>query len=338
MEYKSKDIAKIIGVSPATVSMVLNNKPGISDEKRTMIINKIKELGCTQLLKSNVSNEQKFLGFAVFKRGGEIVGEHPFFSFILENIDNKARQNGYSIVFLNLDNTMDENTIFNLVKNAHCEGLIIFATEMEVEDLNLMSKIKIPIVYLDNSFLMQNIDTITINNPQGITIAMNHLINQGHKHIGYLKSKVRINSFRERYDVYKSTLAINGLEYNEDFTFDISYGMLDGYRDMCSYIASGIPFPTAFISDNDIIAVSAIEGFQSRKFRIPDDFSIIGFDDRPNCLSIDPNLSTIKVHRSSFADLSLDLILSKISYNRDYSLNIKVGTELILRNSTKSIL
>lgn len=333
MDYKAKDIAKILGISPASVSLVINNKPGVSEETRLQVLAKINELGSKQLLKKR-SHVSRNIGFVVYKRHGIIIGQSPFFSLLIESIDNHARLNEYRIVIIHIDkaNPIDEQIEY--IRSLDCAGLIVFATEMLNEDLSPFKSLNMPMVILDNYFVTEPIDAIAINNEQGTYEAVKHLVGLGHTRIGYLQSKVYLTSFKERKHYFFSALRKFGIKGMEKYVFQVGYPEDEAYMDFLNTLESGAELPTALFADNDIIAFGAMKALKEKGYQIPEDISIMGFDDRPICMMVDPPLTTINVPKNVFGKLAIDTLINKIDGKYEGSVKIEIGTNLVVRASS----
>lgn len=336
MGLKAKDIAKMLGVSTSTVSLVMNNKPGVGSKKRAEIIQQIKDLNCEYLLKEE-EVEYKELGFVVYKRQGDIIDESPFFSYILEGINSQVKRYGYKMTFLYLNKEMSSEEKEKQLREAQCEGLIVFAVEMVPEDLEVFKKTNNPFVILDNSFQENDVDAVAINNMQGVFKAMEYLYECGHKEIGYIQSKVPINSFEERYESYKKYLKKWGLPYKEQWTVAVGYSEVESRLDIKEYLKTASTLPTAFLCDNDLLACGSLKGFREFGYAVPGDISLIGFDDRPICTLIEPALTTIAVPKDIFGPCAVDLLLQKLQKKRVQSMKVEVGVSLIKRESVKKL-
>lgn len=336
MALKAKDIAKTIGVSTATVSLVLNNKPGVSDKRRAEIIRKIRELGGGYLLKDNMVDNGN-IGFVVYKREGSIVDESPFFTYMLEGITDTARKYGYTLnfIYINKKMTMEEQRY--QIESAKCKGLIVFAVEMFYDDLAAFKQSALPFVILDNFFQDNDVDAVAINNSQGVSKAVLHLYDMGHERIGYIKSKVIINSFKDRYSAFKRALKQKGLTLDKQDIIDVGYSESAVKKDTVAYVKEHESLPTAFFAENDLIACSAVQAFKECGLRVPEDVSVIGFDDRPICTMIEPQLTTIEVPKHILGPQVVELLVAKIEQGREYSMKIEVGTKLVLRGSVKNL-
>ena len=336
MALRARDIAKMLGVSTSTMSLVINNKPGVSDAKRQEILQKIQELDCGYLLR-DVRKERASIGFVVYKRKGSIVDESPFFSYFLEGITERLKNLNYNLTMLYMSSNMSRAEQEQVIKNAHCEGFILFAVEMLYEDMQVFKDSRYPFVMLDNSFMVNDVDTVAINNASGIRTAVNHLIQRGHRRIGYIRSKVIINAFTDRFSAYRHTLTKAGLPINDDDVAWVRYSDMEARQDMRQYAESAASLPTAFVSDNDLVACGAMKGLQDAGYSIPEDVSIIGFDDRPIAAMSTPQLTTMMVPKDVFGNNCVDLLINKIRTPRPYAIKMEIGTILVERESVRKI-
>ena len=139
------------GVSPATVSLVLNNKPGVGEAKRREILEKIMEMDCEYLLKEGESHKGD-IGLVIYKCGGQVVEEYPFFNYLSESITRTLEKNGYTMVVMYLDKGMPADEQYLALENAGCTGFIVYAVEMYPEDTEVFRRLSRPCVFLDNPF------------------------------------------------------------------------------------------------------------------------------------------------------------------------------------------
>lgn len=336
MARKAKDIAKELGVSPSTISLVINDKPGVSKEKRREILQKLREEGCEHLLRFSTP-ERENIGFVVYKRKGNIINEAPFFSYFLESISEQLIKLNYNLSLLYLSSSMSAEEQSMVVADSKCVGFIVFAVEMVYEDMQVFKNSKLPFVMLDNSFLINDVDTVAINNVYGINKAVNYLYQRGHRRIGYIASKVVINSFADRQAAYRSSLKQLGLTLDPQMVVQVGYSDIEARRDMFDYITACQARPTAFVADNDLLACGAMKGIQDAGLDVPGDISLIGFDDRPICALVNPPLTTMMIPKGAFGTNCVDLLVGKIKNTRNYALKIEIGTPLIERESVRSI-
>jgi len=340
----NREIAKQLNISPAALSLILNNKPGISEAKRKDVLQRLEEMGYSHLIKTNqpqpvISNN---LCFVVYKRHGKILNQHPFFLLMMESIENRASDYGYYILVTTIDNKTPMDIQFNKLKEMNAKGFIIFATEMFDDDIYNFEKLNVPFVAIDNDFTYLDINTISINNQMGTYQAINHLYQMGHRKIGYLKSSVFICSFGERTRGYMDALALFNLTLDEKYIYKLPYTEEGCYQEFKQLLDNGIELPTAFVTDDDTIAAGVMKAMAEKNINIPRDVSIVGFNDRPSCQISSPKLTSVNVPRHSFGSESVDSLirLIKKSENATHNyrcLKLRVGTQLIQRESVYNL-
>ncbi|KIR02608.1 hypothetical protein P261_01423 [Lachnospiraceae bacterium TWA4] len=337
----NREIASKLGISPAALSLIINHKAGVSDETRIRVLNELKEIGYEHLIKDLPSVSTNNICFIIYKRHGEILDNHPFFLLLMENIENQARHYGYNIILNTVDKRYPIEPQIQRINDLGCKGAIIFATEMLDDDILYFKNLQIPFVSLDNDFSRLDCNTIAINNQMGTYQAINYLISLGLKRIGYLKSTIRISSFIERELGYQTALQSFGYNFLPEDILDVHYSEEGCYRDLRDYLSTkkDNSIAQAFVCDDDTIAGGAIRAFHEFGYKIPDDISIIGFNDRPSCEVTLPPLTTINVSKHAFAVEAVDELIRLI--NLPYSSEsrcrkIRIGTRLVIRKSVKN--
>jgi DNA-binding LacI/PurR family transcriptional regulator len=338
MSVRIKDIADALQLSPATVSMVFNNKKGVGSETRERVLEYANKVGyqINQTHRS-VSNAQRSIRFIVYKKNGKIVANTPFFSELIESIESETRRNQFGLVISYFNADDSEADAMRLINDSPLDGTIILATEMEPDDINKFRYVKTPIVLLDSYFELEKFDTIAINNVQSTFEAIKYLIDCGHRRIGHLKSSVRINNFDEREAGFKRALSVAGIDYNEDYTICLSPSIDGSYTDMKSELKNQPELPTAFFADNDNIAFGAIRAMKEHGVNVPQDVSVIGFDDMPYSTLIEPKLTTVNVYKKRMGILAVRRMMERIRGETEEFVKIEVGADLIIRDSVMKI-
>ncbi|HHX02535.1 MAG TPA: LacI family transcriptional regulator [Firmicutes bacterium] len=326
-----QEIAKLANVSPATVSNALNNKPGVSEITRNRIKSIAQELGYK---KSRERSKHSAIRIIIYKRSGLVVADTPFFAYLIEGLHQQCRAAKLEMLITHI--TRDEGDFLTQVAEIEQDGVmgyVILATEMLEEDFVLFKDLKQPVVFLDSCFPYENQDFVLINNIQGAYIAVKHLIDEGHKKIGYLQSSVYINNFYEREQGFTQALRNHNLEVDRSLWFRLEPTLDGSYRDMQAILAKGdYKLPTAFFADNDIIAFGAMSALKEFGIRIPQDVSIVGFDDMPYCEISDPKLTTIHVNKQQLGAVAVKRLVEKIN-NCKTTQKIAVNVDLVKRHS-----
>ena len=337
MSISAKELAEILNLSPATVSMVLNNKPGISEKTRKIVLDAAADHGYQSSKKQLQKSTNSTIQFVIYKKYGTVVTDTPFFSQVTEGINYQCSRNGYHLQITYLYDNQDKNEQIDELKKSSCDGILLLGTEMTVNDLKLFQSLKVPYVILDSYFDDINCDSILINNVQGAYLATEYLIANGHKEIGYLRSNTRISNFSEREDGYYKSLRHNNIPTSHPYVVNITPTTEQAYTDLIDYLNTNPAFPTAYFADNDIIAAAAIRAFKEFNIKVPEQISIIGFDDMPICQFTDPTLTTMYVPKQRLGALAVDRLLNRIDEtNMDY-IKIELAVQLIERDSVKAI-
>lgn len=334
MGLRIKDISDMLNISPATVSLALNNKPGVSEETRQKILSVIADMGYdTNLLSKPALRNNKSIRFIVYKKHSKVVADTPFFSTLMEGIDLEARKNGYNLVISYINESENKAEVLRLIEENPLDGLIILATEMNSEDIKQFMQLGVPVVALDSYFEKEKLDTVIINNVQGAYEAVKYLIDSGHTDIGHLQSSIRIKNFEERNEGFMKALSDNKIKFEEKNVFTLEPTMEGAYNSMLDSLKKDIKLPTAFFADNDIIAFGTIKALREFGIQVPNQISIIGFDDMPFCEMIDPALTTIRVFKQRMGMLAVDRLINKIEGNIYEYIKLEIGTILIERKS-----
>lgn len=329
-----KDISLKSGVSLSTVSLVLNNKPGISDATRQRVLAAAAELGYQNYTPRGSSRRRTAsLQFIFYKKHGLIANDTPFFSYVLEGVEHAAKEAGYQLLITYFNENRGVEDQLKAVLNGPCSGIILLATEMTRQDMKYFTGLNIPVVVLDSYFEEITLDSIVINNMQGAYIATQYLYDNGHTEIGYLKSKVSINNFLERQDGYKKALKTCDIPYNPEYVFQIGASVESAYADMKHFLEQKPVLPTAFFADNDNIAIGAMRALRDAGYRIPKDISVIGFDDIPFCEMVDPPLSTIRVPKHAIGGLAITRLIQLLQKETKVRVKMEVHTDLVERQS-----
>ncbi len=343
MAIKAKDLAKQIGVSEATLSLVINGKPGISAKTRSRVEEQIRSLGYSHMLREDsaptIDSATRTLSFVLYKDNGKLLGANSFFPLILDGIETTARKNGYTVNIINIEKNLVDQQI-SYIQDSACAGFVIFATELHHEDIARFDSLSIPYVIFDNYFNDLDINSVKVNNEQGTYLAVRHLYNMGHRKIGYLSSGLDINSFHERQRSALEAMRYFGLEECEQYVFTVGYANENAETGMDEIFRrfSKEELPTAFLADNDLVSIGAMQSAKKNGYRIPDDFSFIGYDDRPICTLVEPKLSTIQLPRERFGAEAVKILIELIEERKDSYVTVQINGKLIRRDSVKQII
>ena len=335
MKTIMQDIASLAGVSPGTVSNALNNRKGVGIETKEKILKIAEELGYNRSSK----DEPKVIRLIIFKKHGYVVSDTPFFSALIEGIERECRVEGFEMLIYHIGHKeYNAEAMQEIIKQEQIAGVLLLATEMEEVDLEPFESINIPLVILDSYFDNVNFDQVLINNSKGACQAVRHLVKNGHKEIGCLGSSKFIQNFHYRHEGYRKALKEAKLETNKDFEFILEPTLEGAYRDMSNILKNkALKLPTAFFALNDLIAFGAMRAMKESGISIPEQVSIIGFDDLPFCEFINPRLTTVKVSTEYLGKTAVKRLLENIAEQNEVAQKIEIDTKLIERESVNKI-
>lgn len=340
MPVKIKDIAQELGVSNATVSMVINNKPGISEQTRRRVLKKLVESGYRDdMMRKLPIGAVHEIAFVVCKKHGKVVGDTQFFSRIIEEIERACRDAGYilSLSYLNfLSGLPVEQQLARVDRGA--QGLLVLATELETEDMGRFLALGMPVVAIDSALIGAQLNKVCINNFEGAYKATDYLISMGHRRIGHLQSCDWIKNFDERRAGYLSALKHRGLESAEGGTIPLRANTEDAYQGMLAFLKEKTALPTAFFVDNDVIALGAMRALKESGYQIPGDVSVVGFDDIPACTVIEPPLTTMRVECKCIGKVAVERLVHLIQTRDPYRIKQEIDTQLMERGSVAKII
>jgi len=344
MEITAKNIAERLGISASAVSLAMNGKPGISVSTREKILAEAVRMGYS-LQKRSYSAASQNIRYVIFLEGGDTVKETSFYSIVLQGIEAKAKEYGYNVLVSYFYSTGDwAEQISTVCKDV--AGLIILATEVEDRHLEKaytcgLKKQTIPIIMADNATSMVDVDCVVSDNLRGAYQAVTYLLDKGHRDVGYLRSKSRIDNFDEREAGVVKARNERGLGDSAEIqTVDVGISSEQAYYDMCVWLEAGGKPLSAFFADNDIIAAACIRALKSKGYRVPEDISIVGFDDMPICTMIDPTLTTIRVMKEQLGTTAMEILHQRILDGESASASgragvyrITISTHLVERES-----
>lgn len=330
-----REIANLAGVSPAAVSLVINNKKGVSEETRRRVQMVIEENNYIVPEHKRGGSKRKRFRLCVvkyFTHGIAIEENQGFVASIIDQIESKCRHYGYDLSMVNCNEGTAEETLRELM-NAPPDGVILMGTELRESAYPLLNVITVPTVVLDNGMSDVHIDSVVMDNEAIVGEAVRYLHSIGHRDIGYICFSLPIRNCEERYQGYLREMKKLGLD-----TPKPAYVMptLKGaYRDMKRLLEEQAYVPRgAVVADNDTVAIGVMKAIQEAGYRIPEDVSIIGVDDSPFSAMTMPALTTMHISRSAMGALAVDTLRKRIKTPDWPSMRMRLAARLVVRGST----
>jgi LacI family transcriptional regulator len=337
MSTTLRDVAKAAQVSLSTVSLVLNGKGDISNETRERVMRAAVNLnyGAKDTIKTSKAQRSKTLRFLKIAKHGHTVNRdhNTFISDYIDGMSLEADRRGYKLEVISIEATPIDQVVATLVNNPP-RGAIVLGTELSVSDVKLFEEIALPVVFIDTFFDMLECNFINMNNMDAVYKILSHLADNAYRDIGFISSNVETINFKLRSDAFLSCM--NALKLplkpNKIVTVDSTY---DGaYQDMLALLHKGMKLPECFVCVNDIVAYGCIKAFREFNIKLPDDLSIVGFDNLPMSSTMEPSLTTIDVSKRQIGYLAIGAIDDLIRATGPQPVvKILVGANLVIRES-----
>ncbi|WP_025675305.1 LacI family DNA-binding transcriptional regulator [Paenibacillus polymyxa] len=336
---KIDDIAKLAGVSKSAVSLAFNNKPGVSEETKEHILRIAHEHGYRpRTMKSNkeFTKSHHVIRFVACKNTGIVTEQYeslPFFNELIHHITNQVREHGNTLIFSSFDSHSLEAELSALEKDQPSSGILLLGTNLTAEIIHSLQSIHSNIVVLDTCFEHVDASFVSINNYLGGYQAGQYLIQSGHRNIGYVQSSTRILNFTKRKEGFMAALEEHNLTIGHGLTFDMHPMLVMSQESFKTAIHDLNELPSALFCENDYMAISAIKTFQEMNIRVPEQISVMGFDNIHEAKVISPELTTIHVKKDILARTAVNLLMERLNHNQEHHTQVLVNTEVIERRS-----
>ena len=333
---KMREIADAAGVSLTTVSLVLNGKPGIGDEKRALVTRLLQENGY-QIRPEDAPQRihaHSNLCFLKYSKHSYLVNGNPgFVTQIMDAAGEECRRHGYNLLVTAFSDFSAVN-LPELLESPTTGGVILLGTEIDEEDLACFSGIQKPFVIVDNALDRLPYSSVTMNNADAVFEAVEYLYSLGHRKIGFLYNSIPSSNDNARRAAFEAALRRLSLPFSEELICRV-FPTMDGARESFgAALDGGLTLPTAFLANNDSIALGAMRAMQERGIRVPEDISVIGFDGLPFSAMSDPPLTTVNVPCADIGRWAVDILHQQIRGRIRATSKILVSTQLHVRKST----
>ncbi|SMY31764.1 HTH-type transcriptional regulator GalR [Photobacterium malacitanum] len=323
-----KDVAREAGVSVATVSRVLNQSPKASKASILAVTSAITRLNYqpNPAARALASHNTNTIGVLV----GDV--SDPFFGSLVKAVDTVAQQNGKNLLIGNgYHRAVDEKKAIDLLINSRCDALVIHSKGLSDQALIDYAQ-QVKSLVLINRYIPELAERcISLNNIKGTYIATEYLIRHGHTNIAYINSSHDIEDATQRLQGYKDALIAHNIIVNENFIETTEPCIEGGEQAMTNLLSKSLPI-TAVVTYNDNMAAGAINTLEDNGVKVPDNISVIGFDDGLIARYVRPQLTTIRYPIYLMAEEATKLALN-LSDNKIQTTTRIFSPTLIRRNS-----
>ncbi len=334
-----KDVAKQAGVSITTVSFVMNNRADVvisaEVKKRVQKVAQDLDYHPSAMAAGLAGRRTRNLG-VVFYPEDKIIS-NQFYSFVIEGIVKETIEKGFNLYFSYLAAQHEGYQSFpKIIREKNVDGVILIGRN----DPTMAQEIKnrrISVVAIDNYPELPGIDTVQINNRQGGLLAAEHLMQLGHKHIGHLTIAKERPSLEDRAEGWKEAYSKHSLTFNPDYRFECSELNLNSGYEKTKEILKKHKKITALFCANDEMAAGALKAAREMGRQVPQDLSVVGFDNVALTHYTDPALTTVNVPKEQLGKLAVLRMLELVENKESPAQRQEVSLELVLRNSTAAI-
>ena len=334
-----RDVALAAGVTSATVSYVLSGKRTVSAETKRRVEEAISSLGYVPDLSarslSTSERSSRLIGVVVpqTEPGSRLMFQNNFYSEILGSIEYHARASGYHVL---ISATDANDSYLTLARERNLDGIIVIGMYPD-EFYRQMKKTQIPIVLVDsycNDYYYHN---VRIDDAYGSYLATRYVIRHGHKNIAFLSGQLKENGvMKKRLSGYKDALSEADIPFDERYLFEENIDYESGIAFAGRLLSSGIP-ATAVVAAADILAIGAMKGFYEKGVRVPDDISVMGFDDLEISKYLTPGLTTVKQEISLKGERAVELLLGGINDPGLSKQELVLPVSLVERGSVRQL-
>jgi len=342
MSITIHDVAHKAGVSASTVSRVFNNRSNISTDTRERVLSAAEDLGYQpRSYKKQESASRNNVGVIFSNRLSTLIMDSfSFYGQVMAGIEENININNYKLFLKTLSGeTKDDiNIINNLVKDENLAGLILIGHDIDRKTIINIKEKKIPLVLVDNNLWDENIDCVVNDNIAGARKAVAHLVELGHKNIAFLNGPLSHTSLEERFLGYQQALKEAGIKKNRELIYycQPSFNINDGYHETLKAFRTFKEKPTALFTANDPLAIGAMKALKELNYKIPEDISVLGFDDIQMAEHTSPPLSTIKIYKNEMGALAGKRLDELIRGKNPKPIKLVVSVDLVVRESTKT--
>ncbi|MCY6355166.1 LacI family DNA-binding transcriptional regulator [Clostridium sp. ZS2-4] len=338
MSVTINDIAKAAGVSPATISRVLNNSGYVKEETRQKILSVIKELNYTP------SAIARSLSTSKTNTIGVIVPDvnNPFFGEVIKGISEIADMHDLNIILCDTDESLDkELKAIKLLKEQRIQGILITPTSVEEdfnsEYLSTLENLGIPIVLVDGHVKYSTFSGVFVDNIKGAFEATEALIKAGHRKIGIITGRMNSKPAKDRFIGYKKALAINNIPLDERYIFNGEY-RLDSAYNAAKQLLMMEDRPTAVFICSNMMTLGCIKALMEQNMKIPEDMAIVAFDNIEVLNIVGINISSVNGPTIEMGKIGMRMLIDILNNKEKRAINrVTLIPELVLKGSEKYI-
>lgn len=325
-----KDIAKAVGVSASTVSRALSGSPLVNDETRSRILDVARSLGYerNELARALVKGVSGAIGLVV----PDIT--NPFFSDVARGVSDIADRAGYGVILCNTDGHVDrELSYVRLMRRKRVDGLVICSATLDAPFVQDLTAAGTPFVLVSRMSADPDVPYVITDDRAGARLAVEHLVHLGHRRIGFIGGPENVQASRDRMSTYHDVLTEHAISAQSEWSHYADFTQAAG-RQVGRQILSQADRPTAIFAANDVTALGVLEVAEGLGLRVPEDLSLVGYDDISYASLPRIQLTTVAQPAIEMGQIAADWLFSRVASDDVPPLQRVLNPRLVVRSTT----
>lgn len=309
-----RELARLSGVSVGTVSRALNDYPDVSPTTRARVVELARQLDYTPTAAARALVLERSYLIGVFLETGEGHPDlqHPFFHGVLVGLKERIGQAGYDLLlFAREDSDGGRDSFLKRSRHQNVDGAVLMGVDPADPEVLALLRSEIPCVGVDVELAGAGAAHVISDNVAGAALAVRHLAGLGHERIATVTGMLDTHPGRDRLRGYREELQRRGLPYREDYVAAGDYYFDSGAAGLRELLALDEP-PTAVFAASDLMAMGAIRAASEAGVRVPDDLSVVGFDDIPFAEHTNPPLTTLRQDKHGLGAAAGEALIRRI--------------------------
>lgn len=322
-------IAEKAGVSAMTVSNVLNGKSGVSEQTRRRVLQLAERLGYQPNLSARAlkGGRSGLIGVMTL----DLTGQYGL-EIVRGIADELAEAERELLINATYQDAVRESDRVEFLGRGLVDGVLMVAPALEEQTVAAVRSRSLPCVVIDPRRMDVGLPRVTVDNYHGMRAGTQHLLDMGHTRIAYIRGDVGMDSTSARFQGYCDALRLAGVEVRENLLASCDFTRAGGFRTAAQLIRDHAP--TALVAGADSIALGAVDAARAHGLQVPDQFSVVGFDDLPQAAQSFPGLTTVRQPLHDMGQMAARALLSLIDGQPLLMENMQLPTTLIVRNTT----
>ncbi len=330
-----RDVARLAEVHPGTVSRALNEQTRglVNPETAERVLRVAEELGYqpNPIARGLKTNRSYTVGVLIPDL------TNPLFPPIMRGIEDGLGEAGYTSLIVNTDNDPGRERLqMETMRARQVDGFIAATARLDTELLAEAAAGGAPIVLVNRSLEDGSLPAVTVNDRQGIALAVDHMVALGHERVGHVAGPQNVSTGHRRHLGFREAMARHGLDAPAaQISFGQAFTETDGAR-ACAELLDRSPQVTAIVAANDRLAIGCYDALEAHGLRCPEDISITGFNDMPFIDRLRPPLTSVRVPQREIGKVAADLLLEQLGGSEEPATEIMLEPTLMVRGSTAS--